>query len=44
MVTLHDTMRVIPSAEKRSMKIGHPQNIAVVDAEGNLVVHVRQFV
>ena len=41
MVTLHDAMRVIAAAEKRSMKIGHPQNIAVVDADGDLVAHVR---
>jgi uncharacterized protein GlcG (DUF336 family) len=41
-VTLEDTRRVIAAAEKRAEEIGQPMNIAVVDAGGNLVSHVRQ--
>src|SRR5271169_3102526 len=41
MVTLADARRVIAAAEKKSEEIGQPMNIAVVDAGGNLVAHVR---
>lgn len=41
-VTLRDARRVIVAAEKRADEIGQPVNIAVVDAGGNLVAHVRQ--
>jgi uncharacterized protein GlcG (DUF336 family) len=41
MVTLADARRVIAAAEKKAEEIGQPMNIAVVDAGGNLVAHVR---
>lgn len=41
MLTLNDARRVIAAAEERAAKIGQPMNIAVVDAGGNLVAHVR---
>lgn len=41
-VTLDDARRIISAAEKRADEIGQPMNIAVVDAGGNLVSHVRQ--
>lgn len=41
-VTLEDARRVIAAAEQRAVEIGQPMNIAVVDAGGNLVSHVRQ--
>src|SRR6266508_6761423 len=41
MVTLDDARRVIAAAEKKAVEIGQPMNIAVVDAGGNLVAHVR---
>jgi uncharacterized protein GlcG (DUF336 family) len=41
MITLGDARRVIEAAEKKSESIGQPMNIAVVDAGGNLVAHVR---
>src|SRR5690349_21583799 len=41
MVTLADARRVIAAAEKKAQEIGQPMNIAVVDAGGNLVAHVR---
>ena len=41
MVTLADARRVIAAAEKKAAEIGQPMNIAVVDAGGNLVAHVR---
>ncbi len=41
MVTLEDARRVISAAEKKAIEIGQPMNIAVVDAGGNLVAHVR---
>ncbi|MGM1017796.1 MAG: GlcG/HbpS family heme-binding protein [Actinomycetota bacterium] len=41
-VTLEDARRIISAAEKRADGIGQPMNIAVVDAGGNLVSHVRQ--
>jgi uncharacterized protein GlcG (DUF336 family) len=41
MVTLSDARRVIAAAEKKAASIGQPMNIAVADAGGNLVAHVR---
>lgn len=40
-VTLSDARRIIEAAEKKAMEIGEKSNIAVVDAGGNLVAHVR---
>ena len=41
MITLADARRIISAGEKRAEEIGQPMNIAVVDAGGNLVAHVR---
>jgi uncharacterized protein GlcG (DUF336 family) len=41
MITLADARRIIAAAEKKAAEIGQPMNIAVVDAGGNLVSHVR---
>jgi len=41
MVTLNDAMKIIDAAEKKAAAIGQPMNIAVADAGGNLVAHVR---
>jgi len=41
-VTLEDARRVIAAAEAKADEIGQPMNIAVVDAGGNLVAHIRQ--
>jgi uncharacterized protein GlcG (DUF336 family) len=41
MVNLSDARRVIAAAEKKAREIGQPMNVAVVDAGGNLVSHVR---
>src|SRR5687767_6861835 len=41
MVTLADARRVIEAAERKAHEIGQPMNIAVADAGGNLVAHVR---
>jgi len=41
MVTLNDARNVIAAAEKKAMEIRQPMNIAVADAGGNLVAHVR---
>jgi len=41
MVTLNDARRIIAAAEKKAGEIGQPMNIAVADAGGNLVAHVR---
>ena len=41
MITLADARRVIAAAEAQATKDGQPMNIAVVDAGGNLVAHVR---
>ncbi len=32
---------IIAAGEKKAQEIGQPMNIAVVDAGGNLVAHVR---
>ena len=41
MITLADARRVIAAAEAKAVEIGQPMNIAVADAGGNLVAHVR---
>ena len=41
MVRLEDARRIIAAAEKKAEAIGQPMNIAIVDAGGNLVSHVR---
>jgi uncharacterized protein GlcG (DUF336 family) len=41
MVTLADARKIIAAGEKKALEIGQPMNIAVVDAGGNLVAHVR---
>ncbi len=41
MLTLADARRVIAAAEQEAANQGQPMNIAVVDAGGNLVAHVR---
>ena len=41
MVRLEDARRIIAAAEKKADEIGQPMNIAVADAGGNLVAHVR---
>jgi uncharacterized protein GlcG (DUF336 family) len=41
MITLADARRVIAAAEQKATQIGQPMNIAVADAGGNLVSHVR---
>ena len=41
MVTLADARRMIAAAEKKAAALGQPMNIAVADAGGNLVAHVR---
>ena len=40
-VTLADARRIITAAEKKAEEIGQPMNIAVADAGGNLVAHIR---
>ena len=40
-VNLADARRIIAAAEKKAEQIGQPMNIAVADAGGNLVAHVR---
>jgi uncharacterized protein GlcG (DUF336 family) len=41
-VTLDDARRVIAAGEQEAAVQGQPMNIAVVDAGGNLVAHIRQ--
>ena len=41
MITLADARRIIEAAERKAEEIGQPMNIAVVDAGGNLVAHIR---
>jgi uncharacterized protein GlcG (DUF336 family) len=40
-IQLEDARRIIAAAEKKAAEIGQPMNIAVADAGGNLVSHVR---
>src|SRR5205809_5596992 len=41
MIHLEDARRVIAAAERKAVEIGQPMNIAVADAGGNVVSHVR---
>lgn len=41
MISLKDAKRIIEAAEKKAAEIGQPMNIAVADAGGNLIAHVR---
>ena len=41
MVKLEDARRIISAAETKAKEIGQPMNIAVADAGGNLVSHIR---
>ena len=41
MITLKHARKIIEAAEKKAHEIGQPMNIAVADAGGNLVAHVR---
>jgi uncharacterized protein GlcG (DUF336 family) len=41
MVTLESARKIIAAAEAKAAEIGQPMNIAVADAGGNLVAHVR---
>lgn len=40
-ITLEDARRIIAAAERKAADIGQPMNVAVVDAGGHLVAHVR---
>ncbi|TDV70243.1 heme-binding protein [Pseudomonas sp. LP_7_YM] len=40
-LSLSDAKRIINAAEAKATQIGSPSNVAVVDAGGNLVAHVR---
>ena len=40
-LTLADARRIIAAAEKKAADLGQPMNIAVADAGGNLITHVR---
>jgi len=41
MIQLANARRIIAAAEKKAAEIGQPMNIAVADAGGNLIAHVR---
>ncbi len=41
MITLKDARKIIAAAENKAAEIGQPMNIAVADAGGNLIAHVR---
>lgn len=41
MITLADARKIIAAAEQKATEIGQPMNIAVADAGGNLIAHVR---
>ncbi len=41
MITLADARKIIAAAEKKATEIKQPMNIAVADAGGNLIAHVR---
>ena len=40
-ISLADARRIITAGEEKAAQIGSPSNIAVVDAGGNLVAHIR---
>jgi uncharacterized protein GlcG (DUF336 family) len=41
MITLKDARKIIAAAEGKAAEVGQPMNIAVADAGGNLIAHVR---
>ena len=41
-LTLDDAKQIIAAGEAKAEQLGVPYNIAVVDAGGNLIAHVRQ--
>jgi len=41
MLTLNEARRIIAAAEEKAAAISQPMNIAVADAGGNLIAHVR---
>ena len=41
MITLADARRVLVAAEQKAEDMEQPMNIAVVDAGGNLIAHIR---
>jgi uncharacterized protein GlcG (DUF336 family) len=41
MLRLADAQRMIAAAQKKAAEIGQPMNIAIADAGGNLIAHVR---
>src|SRR6266481_7377914 len=41
MINLNEARHIIAAAEAKADEIGQPMNIAVVDAGGNLVSHIR---
>lgn len=41
MITLKDAQTIIAAAQAKATEIGQPMNIAVADAGGNLIAHVR---
>lgn len=41
MLRLADAQRMITAAQKKATEIGQPMNIAIADAGGNLIAHVR---
>jgi uncharacterized protein GlcG (DUF336 family) len=40
-LTLADARRIIAAGEKKATELGIPYNLAVADAGGNLITHVR---
>ncbi len=40
-VSLDDARRMMEAGERKAREIGQPSNVAVVDAGGNLVAHIR---
>jgi uncharacterized protein GlcG (DUF336 family) len=40
-ITLEDARRIIAAGEDKAREIGQPENLAVVNAGGNLVAHAR---
>jgi len=41
-LTLADAQAVIAAVARRAEEVGQPVNVAVVDAGGNLIAHIRQ--
>jgi uncharacterized protein GlcG (DUF336 family) len=40
-LSLDDARRIVAAGEAKAAEIGQPSNIAVVDAGGNLITHIR---